>query len=211
MIGRSKIQIDYKLLVRKKQLWIIEAKSAEHKNISTEEVFQAYYYSIHPEVKAFYFVVTNGWIINLYDVNNLDENFSPILSFETTKLTNNFTQLYKYIGARNIISKLKENVLDNISTIFSTEVNESSLNDFSIEVTKILNQIKPIIKSNKKRILDEKESIEIENLKQIYSEENIDNFITILFRYPQNLFHFNLTYNLFKEKFDLIANEKKQK
>ncbi|MGO9386929.1 MAG: hypothetical protein ACLPWD_02665 [Methanobacterium sp.] len=85
-IGSTRVELDYIFSVRKSKFWLIEAKSG-YKNIKgkksvigKKEIDQAYFYSLHPEINCPYFVVSNGWDINIYERDNLREDLEPVLS-----------------------------------------------------------------------------------------------------------------------------------
>lgn len=64
-VGRKRIDLDYLCNVRKNNFWLIEAKNGKNKELTEEELQQAYLYSLHPKVNCRYFAVTNGWFFNL--------------------------------------------------------------------------------------------------------------------------------------------------
>ena len=99
--SRERQKLDYLCNIRKNNFWLIEAKNGESKEISQEQLEQAYFYSIHPKVNCRYFAVTNGWLFNLYDRNKFlsDDNsdiFTPIFSIKHTELEPNFYKLYEW-------------------------------------------------------------------------------------------------------------------
>ena len=85
-IGSKNLKLDYKFNIRKKYFWLIEAKNGKEKEISKDDVGQAYLYSLHPDLSCRFFAVCNGWTFNLYDRNRgiyADANvdlFEPILT-----------------------------------------------------------------------------------------------------------------------------------
>ena len=202
MVGRQKIQIDYKLVIRKKSFWLIEAKSAENKNINIEEIFQAQLYAIHPEVKAFYFIVTNGWELQLFKSDTIDEMYNPILKFNNSELQSNFNKLNDIVGSKNIISHLKKDVLNNITKIFSTELNVDKLNIFSNEVRKTLDSLKPVINENIKIVRKEKEQEHQNIVKQIYDTTSVDEILKYYLRFPVNGFQLSQLVNSLKIKIE---------
>jgi len=96
-IGRKRIELDYLCSVRLNNFWIIEVKpgydiKGNRSTIKEEDIAQAHFYSLHPEVNAPYFLVTNGWVINLYNRDELSENLDPILSINHNSLKEDFLE-----------------------------------------------------------------------------------------------------------------------
>jgi len=200
MVGRSKIQIDYKLVIRKKSFWLIEAKSAEKKEISIEEIFQAQLYAIHPEVNAFYFMVTNGWEIKVYKTDSLDVDYAPILSIKNNELISKFQTLNNLLGAKNIITHLKDEVLDKISKIFSVELNVDKLESFSNQVRNTLNSLKPTINDNIRNVRKEKEKEHENEVIQFYKNTETKDLLQYLTCFPTNFHQLYPLYSTIKDR-----------
>lgn len=83
-IGRDRIKLDYICSVRKQRFWIIESKPGKllkddtYPKLLLEDIAQAHFYSMHPDIDAKYFVVTNGWLLDLYDRDKFNERMEPI-------------------------------------------------------------------------------------------------------------------------------------
>ena len=149
--SRERQKLDYLCNIRKNNFWLIEAKNGESKEISQEQLEQAYFYSIHPKVNCRYFAVTNGWLFNLYDRNKFlsDDNsdiFTPIFSIKHTELEPNFYKLYEYLGASNIIFNVKsECLLKEIEKTLSAEVYLKRLEYFE-------NSVKNVVKKSEREV-----------------------------------------------------------
>lgn len=145
-VGRKRIDLDYLCNVRKNNFWLIEAKNGKNKELTEEELQQAYLYSLHPKVNCRYFAVTNGWFFNLYDRNKYikDENsdiFEPVLSIKHTEYNEKFIQLYQYLGSSNVLFNVKEDViLGEIKKTMSSEVYLNRLNYFEKKVSNIIRE-----------------------------------------------------------------------
>lgn len=151
-IGSEKRQkLDYICNIRKNNFWLIEAKNGEKKDITQEQLEQAYFYSIHPKVNCRFFAVTNGWFFNLYDrdkflADDSSDILTPILSINHTELVDKFYTLYSYLGASNIIFNVKsEYLLKEIEKTLSAEVYLKRLEYFE-------NSVKNVIKKSEREV-----------------------------------------------------------
>ncbi len=151
-IGSHKRQkLDYICNIRKNNFWLIEAKNGDEKDITQEQLEQAYFYSIHPKVNCRFFAVTNGWVFNLYDrdkflADDSSDIFIPILSINHTELADKFDTLYSYLGASNIIFNVKsECLLKEIEKTLSAEVYLKRLEYFE-------NSVKNVIKKSEREV-----------------------------------------------------------
>lgn len=144
-IGSSRIKLDYLCSLRKKFFWIIEAKSGKSKSLEKDDIGQAHFYSVHPEINSRYFIVSNGWLTNLYNRDTLDDNCTPLLSIKNTELTNRFLELDSYVGSTQILPFLKTNILEQIEKTLSAEIRVERLPEFVDEVKKTVAKIRPIV------------------------------------------------------------------
>lgn len=177
MIGRKNIKIDYELVVRSQKFWIIEAKAGKN-DIKDEDISQAYYYAIHPEVGATYFAVTNGRDFKLFDVREIDEGYRPVLEIKIEDLPNRFNYLKRIIGAKEILKHLKTRTLSDIEKIFSAEILEENPEDFVKQVESKAKQAKPKVLENWKpvyrKVRDEKKDECVQILRDLTPKEIID-------------------------------------
>lgn len=147
-VGSNRIKLDYLCSLRKQYFWIIDAKEGKCKDsqnppeIAKNDIGQAHFYSLHPEINCRYFIVSNGWYINLYDRDNLDELLTPILSIKNTELLKRFLELDSYVGSTQILPILKEKMLDQIEKIFSSEVRVERLDEFIDAVKDIAGKLR---------------------------------------------------------------------
>lgn len=164
MIGRKRIEIDYELVVRKQKFWIIETKAGKD-NIKSEDVLQAHFYAIHPEVGATYFAVTNGWAFKLFDVREIDEEYSPILEINIKDIPNRFNDIRRIIGAREIRKHLKTRLFNDFEKIVSTEISEDFVDEFVEQFKSIARKARPKVLENWRavyRTMRDKKEAELE-------------------------------------------------
>ncbi|MBD1924241.1 type I restriction enzyme HsdR N-terminal domain-containing protein [Microcoleus sp. FACHB-831] len=211
MVGRKRIDIDYALLVRKKQFWIIEAKPSSPRQIEEKSIFQAHLYALHPEVNARYFAVINGWNIVVYDSRNIDEAYQPILNISSTELPQKFLMLNKILGAKNLLPMLKQRVLDDIRDILSVEVMEERLQEFSLAVDSILESARPVVQENRRNIYFRKALESEQSFKQICFSSTLDELIKLSFSFSNTFGDFKIIYEAFNSKFELLNNLEKSK
>lgn len=153
-VGRDRIKLDYIFNIRKNNFWLIEAKSGKTKEITQDDVHQAYLYSLHPKVNCRYFVVSNGWLTNLYDRNKAltQENaniLEPVLSIKSSEIKNKFDQLYSKLAASEILFSIKEDyLLKEIEKVMSAEVYINRLDEFERKVGQVIIKSKPKVYEN---------------------------------------------------------------
>lgn len=164
--GKNRLKLDYIFNIRKNNFWIIEAKKGKQKDISEDELQQAYLYSLHPKVNCRYFAVTNGWIFNLYDRNKYlkDDNadiFEPVLSINHTEYKDKFDLLYHYLGASNVLFNVKEDVLlAEIEKVMSSEVYLNRLNYFERKVSNTIKKAEREVYRNIAKLEDSADEYE---------------------------------------------------
>jgi hypothetical protein len=91
---------DYICEIDQSTRWIIEAKPPQEE-ISPDDLYQAYTYANHPEVKAFYFCLINGYQIAL-DQTNQGPNAKPVLELLYEELENKFQILKNILSPDSI-------------------------------------------------------------------------------------------------------------
>ncbi len=161
--SKEKLQLDYLCNIRKNNFWLIEAKNGEKKDISEEELQQAYLYSLHPKVNCRYFAVTNGWFFNLYDRNKylIDDNadiFNPILSINHAEYNTKFDLLYSKIGSSNVLFNVKEEcLLNEIEKTLSSEVYLNRLSYFETKVKNVIQKSEREVYRNIGKIMNRNE------------------------------------------------------
>jgi hypothetical protein len=106
MIGTEKRILDYACVVRRRHMWVLEAKRPSV-SVDGAAVHQTYSYAIHPEVQARFFAVCNGVEFVVYDVRQLDEQYLPTLRFHLKDLTTHFPALRQILGADRVRDELR--------------------------------------------------------------------------------------------------------
>lgn len=82
---------DYILDVRRLVRWVIEAKAPSIK-IATDEIEQCWTYANHPEVRAVYFALCNGRVLQVYQTQH-GPDAPPILSILCERFEDDFGRL----------------------------------------------------------------------------------------------------------------------
>ncbi len=151
--GSRKIKIDYRPTVGLKGFWIIEAKNGNEGHILTEEdLQQAYFYAMHPDVRARFIVLTNGLEIRLYDSypspqlkqnDSLYDNY--VLISRQSDCETTFRDLYHFLGAKTMLASIQDYVT---STLFDTL--EAELDEDVPE--RLIRQLVPMLEGSKERI-----------------------------------------------------------
>lgn len=185
--GSKRIRLDYICSIRKNKFWIIEAKSGKDEDIKREDIEQAYFYSLHPEIDCPYFLVTNGWYINLYERNSIDNELNPTLSLSSDSLTeDNFLKLDSYIGSTQLLSHLKMGILEDIKKVLSTEIYLGRLDEFTKEVEKAVGSITDTVIDNYKKNVEIQEQRSDEELKKFIDQE-------LLRLVPHSVFNYRMS------------------
>jgi len=85
---------DYLLKVDDSYAWVLDAK-APHEEIKTgDNVAQVYSYSIHPEVRAKFFALCNGWTFSLFRQDVAE----AILYFKLTEIVDYWEEFSAYLS-----------------------------------------------------------------------------------------------------------------
>ncbi len=92
---------DYICEVKKKIRWTIEAKSPS-REISIEDIEQAYTYARHPEVRAIYFCICNGRELRVYQTADAPGT-KPVLSLKYEYSNNSFNAIESLLGPDHIL------------------------------------------------------------------------------------------------------------
>jgi len=182
-IGRDKIQLDYALLVRNRNFWIIEAKAPDQEDLTEQAIFQAHFYSIHPEVNARYFMVTNGLMTALYDTRALGNDFDPVLIIRQAALPTKFIELNNRLGASRIRQMFRKQILDDIRHILGTEVREEALKEFRNQVAQVIHELRPTVRENSWEVYDQKKADAFEQFRQLIETKTLDQLVRIGLEY----------------------------
>jgi hypothetical protein len=153
-VGSSRIRLDYLFDLRKEYFWLADAKKGKCADASNppiipiEDIEQAYFYSLHPQINCSYFLVSNGWYTNLYDRDNLDKEATPLLSLQSSEIADRFLELDSFIGSTQILPHLKSKILLLIEKTLKVEVVVDRLEEFSTAVDQTLAKVRPTVQRN---------------------------------------------------------------
>ncbi len=101
---------DYILEVDRRIRWIIEVKAPDVV-IGLDDIEQAFSYAFHPEVRALYFVVTNGKEFRVH--RTIDgPNIPPVLTIEYHSLKENLHSLNNILSPESLKRDYPDFVLD---------------------------------------------------------------------------------------------------
>lgn len=157
--GSRKIKIDYRPTVCLKGFWIIEAKNGGDGQILTEEdLQQAYFYAMHPNVRARFIVLTNGVEIRLYDsypLPQLEQNDALydnyILICRQSDCETNFRDLYRFLGAKTMLASIQEYVTSTLADTLEAELDEDAPERLKRRLFFMLEGSKERIRANMRR------------------------------------------------------------
>lgn len=149
MYGRQKIKLDYRFLVWKQGLWLLEAKpgpTSTNDGLKPEDAQQAYSYSSHPKIDAPLFAVSNGAILDVYDRDS--EGLDPILTVSFKNLPNQINELRELLAADQVQFYLKRKLLSRIKQVLSSELVLSRPIEFANAVRHIAFEVQPDVRRN---------------------------------------------------------------
>ncbi|WP_194164529.1 type I restriction enzyme HsdR N-terminal domain-containing protein [Microvirga thermotolerans] len=99
---------DYMCEVISHGRWIVEVKAADHE-LSLDDSEQAYTYAAHPEIAAFYYVLTNGWEFKVYRIGEPRE---PLLHWRLAETDERFSVIRNILGPRAIKERAKRDAIE---------------------------------------------------------------------------------------------------
>ena len=101
---------DYILEVDGRIRWVVEVKAPDL-TIGADDIDQAYSYAYHPEVRALYFMVTNGREFQIF--RTIDgPNTPPVLSLDYSSLKNKFQTIANILSAESLRRDYPDFILD---------------------------------------------------------------------------------------------------
>ena len=210
-IGSKNLKLDYKFNIRKKYFWLIEAKNGKEKEISKDDVGQAYLYSLHPDLSCRFFAVCNGWTFNLYDRNRgiyADANvdlFEPILTIISKELNEQkFNELYSFLGSSEIMFKVKEDILlQDIKNTLSAEIYMDRLKEFSRKVDQIINSSsREVLKNIQKNNANWREDLDKrqKELETILAQQTLQSIVDTIFNGYMSNWQLSVACKVIKDK-----------
>ena len=101
---------DYICEADRKIRWTIEAKSPA-REITSDDIEQAYTYSNHPEVRAVYFCVCNGHKLKVYQTSHAPDH-PPILSISYMEFREKFDIIQNLLSPQSICRDFPTQILD---------------------------------------------------------------------------------------------------
>lgn len=151
MYGRKRFKLDYRFVIWKSGLWLLEAKpgpeaSAESRHFKSEDAQQAFSYSTHPDIDAPIFAVSNGAITAVFDRDVV--GLEPILTVTQEELPAKIDQLRELLAADQVQFYLKRKLLKRIEQVLSSELVLSRPDEFVDAVRHIATRVRPRVHDN---------------------------------------------------------------
>jgi len=121
---------DYIPAIRKKSFWIIEAKSAKDVKYPFEYkyIVQGMQYCIHPEIRAEYMVLSNGFDTCVYEPYRaafLDGNlYVPVLHFTNKELTAKWKEIFGFLSIENVRVKVEKLLIEHFEKLASSSLDK---------------------------------------------------------------------------------------
>ena len=147
-IGRKRIDIDYIPTFKLKSFWVIEAKSGITREMDFGDFSQAYLYANHPEVRSYYIVLINGWEIRIYDAKESSDWGDTLIVSNQSNCDSTFIALKNLLSSNKIIQTLRKRIITSIEDTFSVEIEKIKLDQFQIDLQRILTNLKKIVIKN---------------------------------------------------------------
>lgn len=172
-LGRKMIRIDYVPTIRLKSFWILEAKPGNVKEMDTGDLLQAYLYATHPEVKAEYIVLCNGWKLCIYDVHQIDNWKEPFFEIYSTDCESKFDELSKILSAQTMLAFRRKQLLQQIRNTFEVELDKNQWLDFIREFNSMRYPLEKIIDENVRNLQRTEFQKQEKNRKEKIQNEDI--------------------------------------
>ncbi|MBA4077291.1 MAG: hypothetical protein C0508_19835, partial [Cyanobacteria bacterium PR.023] len=148
MHGSTVIKLDYLCGLWKRGFWVLEAKESGKAKTKPpiSSIGQAFSYSIHTEIDAPYFAVSNGWWFLLYDRDK--DPTSPVLEIEQVDLEHRFDELRSILAAEQITFHLKNRLIKRIEDVLSADCFPERIDEFVQHVTEAADRARPRVNVN---------------------------------------------------------------
>lgn len=176
-VGSSRIKLDYLFSVRKQFFWLIEAKKGiGSREIEKDDIYQAYFYSQHPNIDTIYFGVCNGWYFNLYEREKFTDSAKPIISVKSCELNDKFLDIDRIIGATQILPTIKTELLRRTKKILSAEVALERLEEFKRKSDSVISEVRPYVLENFRanaKVVEEKRKTDRDNMLKVMNPNEI--------------------------------------
>lgn len=147
-VGRKRISIDYVPTVRLRKFWIIEAKPGTPRKMDFGDFLQAHLYAIHPEIRARYIVLTNGWEIRVYDAVSAEGWDDYLVCCTQENCLRTYPQLRKLLHVNHLTATLRQRALQDLKASLEVEVDERHVEDLRITIRDIIASAIPEIREN---------------------------------------------------------------
>ena len=151
MIGRDRIDIDYRPTVLGRGLWIIEAKAADKGGDWEKHFSQAWLYASHPEIRAPLLVIADGERLTVWDVTGMGEK--PELDIAVGELREQIEEVRRVLGARQVADFVREKQLHYLGEALKVQVNPDTLAQVQVRVAQLVKEAEPIALENRSRLL----------------------------------------------------------
>jgi hypothetical protein len=116
---------DYVTTIIKQVFWCIEVKSPEESIENNDHILQGLQYAAHPEIKAYFLVMSNGKETAIYDViyeiytsifdRGKEHNTiiaTPIIVFSNTEIERKWKEISELLSVRTIRNKISKSMTD---------------------------------------------------------------------------------------------------
>lgn len=148
-IGRQRIELDYHFSIYKHGFWLLEAKPAQKENYrpTEEDILQAYYYALHPQVDSPFFAVSNGWWLLVFD-RTAEDPLRPILEIGQKELRQKINDLRRILSAEQLTFHLKDKLLKRIEQVLGADCYPERTSQFVESVKRIGDGVGPTVLNN---------------------------------------------------------------
>jgi hypothetical protein len=152
LLGSTRLRVDYKPTVLRRELWLIEAKAPEHAKDWEQHLGQAWSYATHPEVNVPLMAIADGSRIAVYDVTVPEWN-EPVLDIPTRDIAVRFGELANVLGARQVAGFVRRRQLQRLGVALRAEIDPAVLDGTVREVRGIVDAARPLVEANRRLIV----------------------------------------------------------
>jgi hypothetical protein len=200
MVGRDKkVFPDYACLVRRKHFWVLEAKRPSP-SIAPQEIHQAYFYAIHPEVQARFFAVCNGAEFALFDVHAIDEKYEATLRFPIRELSAVFPRLRELLGADRVRDEVASRALSDLSKVLESELRDERLNEMSRKLQGLVKDARKVVDQNQRRLRRERDEQWVADLRSLSPKNSPLQMARVVFEFTDTPRDFAAVFDVFRGK-----------
>jgi hypothetical protein len=166
LLGHTRLRVDYKPTVLRRELWLIEAKAPKYGEDWEEHLGQAWSYATHPEINVPIMAIADGSRLAVYDVT-IPEWDTPVLDVPTQQIASRFNEVANVLGARQVAGFVRRRQLQRLSVALRAEIDADVLDETVNETRAIVDAARPFVQQNRQLIVQDQAQINLRTWQEI--------------------------------------------